>query len=314
MGSWARKASEAGRDLANNANPYVERAAQMAERAKEASSAALGAAAARIQATPMWSGASRAVERARGSEAWQQLEAAAERAGSGARDAAVSAAGSVDKFRRDAQSLLGAIERASQEGASREEVIEAAAEAFDVVGGQFDLLADAVGVGAIGEAGVGLASVRGTELVFVPPDGPVRAQLRISRIVGQSARLAAGGHVGAYAAVYYGPREQLLRPLERRGADMGLVALSMGFFQARPERGEGRLAGWLFELSAGAGIGIPLLSDLSAFELEEVPLGTYSLSPAESERIEGAIARSPDRAQRRRVARLLTRDANSNPS
>lgn len=305
---WAEKADASWRDL--QSQPWFQRAQAAGLRAADdvrawsqriAESEAVRDTRARLEASPMWRETQRASERVRASEAWQQLEASAERAADGARGAARSAGARLQDVQRNLEALVSAVERAGRDPADRAEVLAAAVDAFERVGGQLDLLADGVAVGFLQEAGAGVASVQGTELFFVPPDGPVRAQLRVSRIVGQSARLAVGGQVGGYVAALYGPRERLVRPVDRRGADLGLLVASLGFF-----RGEDGTAGWLFELAAGAALGIPFLSDMSAFELEEVSLASYALTPEEAGPIEEALAQAPDRPHRRRVAHLLT--------
>lgn len=339
LGGWAERARDNAKAWAEQAetvieqvgrSPYVERVTDAGRRAGEevqaftrriAESEALRSARETLEQSPLWVETARAAEKVRASEAWQQLESAAERAGSSTRDAARSAAERLTKVQQDAETVLAALDRAAKNADDRTTVLAAAAEAFERVGPQLDLLADAVAVGTLQEAGAGVASLQGNELVFVPADGPVRAQLRVSRVVGQSARLAVGGQVGAYAAAFYGPRALMIRPLDRRGADLGLIALSLGFFQVRGQRrpdepegsAEPRAAGWLVELAAGVALGIPLISDLSAFELEEVVLTAYSLTEAEAEPFEAALARAPDRGQRRRVARLLGRDARAKP-
>lgn len=319
--AWGAKAEATLRELGDN--PYVQQAASMGQRATEeigafadrlAENEVVQATRERLNTSPLWAETARRAAQVRESEAWQQLEATAERASEGAKGFAQSAGETIARVQADAEVVVGALDAASSTPEDRAVVVESALRAFEKVGPQLDLLADAVAVGTIQEAGAGVASIQGTELVFVPADGPVRAQLRVNRIVGQSARLAIGGQVGAYAAAFYGPRSLLVRSLHRRGADLGLIALSLGFFRtshpSAPEFG----AGWLIELAAGLNFGIPILSDLSAFELEEVTLAQYSLEAEETEALDAALASAPDRAGRRKVARLLARDPEGKPS
>lgn len=289
--AWFRAAQQAGSKAADDLRAFGQRIAE---------NEAVQEARARLEQSPLWLETQRASERIRDSEAWQQLETSAERAAESARSVARSAGERLEQVQRELEGLFGAIENAARDPSDRAAVIEGAADAFARVGGQFDLLADGVAVGFLQEAGAGVASVQGTELFFVPPDGPVRGQLRVSRIVGQSARLAVGGQIGGYVAAFYGERERLVRPLDRRGADLGLLVASLGFF-----RGSDATAGWLFELAAGASLGIPFLSDFSAFELEEVSLASYALTSEESERFEQALAEAPDRPTRRQIAQML---------
>lgn len=281
---------------------------------KVSESTLLQQARANLEASPLWSETSRMADRIKASEAWQQVEDTAQRAAAGSRFAAQRVGARVEQLQREAETLLAALEKAQVSPEDRDVVVLSAVQAFEKAGPHLDLLADAFVVGSIQEAGAGLASVQGGALVFVPPDGPVRGQLRVSRFVGQAARLAVGGHLGAYVAALYAPRDLVVRPLQWRGAGLGLVALSLGFFRATgPEPGAEAAGGWLLELSAGVGLGIPLVSDLSAFELEEVDLAAYSLSADESAKIESALSQAPDRAARRRVARMLSRDPEAKP-
>ena len=58
-------------------------------------------------------------------------------------------------------------------------------------------------------------------------------------------------------------------------------------------------------LSAGLGIGIPILSDLVAFEFDEQLRGGVSLDKSLSEPIEAILERAPDRSRRRQLAMRL---------
>lgn len=318
---WGAKAEATLRDLGEN--PYVKQASEVSQRAADevlafstrlAESEAVRTTRARLEGSPLWAEAARRADQVRSSDAWQQMEAAAERTSAGARGLAESAGETLGKVQADAETVIGALDAIAKNPEDRVVVVGSAMHAFDIVGPQLDLLADAVAVGTVQEAGAGVASVQGTEVVYVPADGPVRAQLRVNRIVGQSARLAIGGQIGAYAAAFYGSRSLLLRSVDRRGADLGLIALSMGFFQARRSDQEEVAGGWILELAAGLAVGIPILSDFSAFELEEITLAQYALEPAEAEALDAALARAPDRTSRRKVARLLARDPEGKPS
>jgi hypothetical protein len=121
---------------------------------------------------------------------------------------------------------------------------------------------------------------------------------------GRGARLAAGAARLAYAGSLYGEAPQLAEPLTRRGADVGVALAGFRFFRAvSPERRA--VAGWWLVISAGLNIGVPILSDLGAFELADASLGEHPLTDAEVARIEAALAAAPDRAWRRGVAQRL---------
>lgn len=283
------RASTTLRDVAEH--PYGQAASEAGQRAAAASQ--------------------QAAERIRATAEWQQLEATARKAAETTRSAAGSAQESIEQVRREAEVVLDALDEVGRHADDRALVLGAAARLLDRVGPQLDLVADAVVVGTLQEAGIGVAALRGTEIIYVPGDGPLRAHLRVSRTEGRSARLAVGGQVGAYVGAMYAPREILLERLLRRGAELGLVLLSMRFF--RLESAVERAAqgsGWLLELSAGVSIG---LSEIGAFEIEENLLAQYQLEPEEAEILDAALAKAPDAAARRRVARLLARDAEGKP-
>ncbi len=315
VSGWARRAEEEARAFAERAeeargriaeSPAVGRVAEGARSwsRRVAESVALAEARARLAGAPVWEETSRAAAWVRGTEAWRQLEQASLRA----RERARAAGERVNEARAELEALIEAVNEAQTDPSDRARVLRAAATAFERAAPQLDLLADAVAVGFVRELGAGMATVDGTEVLFVPADGPVRARVRVSRVVGRAARLEVGGHVGGYVAAFYGPRSQLVSPVARRGANLGLLIASLGFF-----RGTEGITGWMFELSAGAALGVPILSDLSAFELEEVVLAAYALDPAEAERFEAALAAAPDRPRRRHVTRLLARDPHAKP-
>lgn len=315
-GGLAERAAEARKVFASS--PYYARANAAADEVRAwsdrvAKSPALAAARAALEQSAPFRELTALAARARETEAWAQLERAAERADQARQTAVQRAQEQVEWARTHIEIIAGAIDAAESHPQDREVVLAAAARAFESVGSQLDMLADAVGIGSLREAGAGLTSLQGTEIIYVPADGPVRAQLRVSRLAGQAARLALGGQVGAHIVGYYGPRAAVVRPMSRRGGDLGLIALSLGFFRGLPERGGGAIGGWLMELSAGVGLGIPVLSDLSGFELEEIPLATYSLTEAEAEPFDAALAAAPDRPHRRGIARMLMRDVDGKP-
>ncbi|MBX2810607.1 MAG: hypothetical protein KTR25_02305 [Myxococcales bacterium] len=267
------------------------------------------------QVTEMWKETSKVAEQVRASDAWQAIEIRAEKVRSNTQAMARETGQRFEKAQKDIEKLLATLDEAGRYPDERARVIHLATQAFELAGPYLDLLADAVAVGSVQEAGVGLASLQGTELYFVPPDGPVRAQLRVHRMVGQTARLAVGGQVGTYVAALYGSRDLLVRNMHRRGADLGLIALSLGFFRATAmESTLHHAGGWLVELAAGLSFGIPILSDMSTFELEEISLSIYSLENEESAAIEEAIAQAPDRSMRRAVARRLAGDPDGKAS
>ena len=176
--------------------------------------------------------------------------------------------------------------------------------ALDPLAGQLDSQAHAVAIGYLAQQGAGVADVTGTEMFYLRPDGPVRAQLRVNSIRGRVARLAIGASTGAYVACFYGPRDALSRPTHRRGGDVGVMVASIGFFRATAA-GARVARGWMVGLSAGLGLGIPILSDLQAFEFYEHLEGGFSLEKGRSEPVEAIIQRAPDRVRRRQLAERL---------
>ncbi len=177
-------------------------------------------------------------------------------------------------------------------------------EALEPLSGQLDREADAVAIGYLAKRGIGVAEVSGTEMFYLRPDGPVRAQLRVNAISGRVARLAMGASTGAYLACFYGARDTLSRPTSRRGGDVGVVIASIGFFRATGA-GDRVARGWMVGLSAGLSIGIPILSDFVAFDFDEQLQGGLALEKAQSEPIEDIILQAPDRVRRRQLVNRL---------
>jgi hypothetical protein len=178
---------------------------------------------------------------------------------------------------------------------------------FPDVAAQFDAKAQAFGVGYLAEAGAGVAGVTGVEVLYVRPAAGERAMLKVARIEGKSARLAVGASSNAYACCLYGEPVILKSATKRRGADVEVLIASIGFFRvtsamAAPDQ---RAGGWLAGIGAGLNIGIPILSDLTAFEVEEQIIEKITLTDAEVDALENAIKDAPDRSTRRRIAKAL---------
>lgn len=199
------------------------------------------------------------------------------------------------------ESLSNAPEDRDHLGALMERFIRA----LSGLEGQLDREATAIAIGFLRGGGAGIAQMAGTEIFYLRPDGPVRGQLRVSAISGQVARLAVGASTGAYAACLYGDRDVLSRPTKRRGADAGILVASIGFFRVEAHRADRGASGWMVGLGAGVGLGVPILSDLSGFQLSESVQGSFPLDERAATRIEEVVVKAPDRGVRRRIALAL---------
>ena len=245
------------------------------------------------------------------SEAWNQAEQSTRMVIEKASDIANSVSKQATHWQQQGAQFIEALEVIERTPEDLNAVMKAAQTAFSIIAAQLDSDADAIAIGQLREAGAGIASVQGTELLFIPADGPVRAQLRISRVIGQCARLAVGGQVSAYAAVYYGDRDSLLLPLQRRGADVGVLIASMGFFRAQNKKKSQQqqldtVTGWMVELGAGISLGIPIISDFSAFDSEEIQVVSYPLEREQNELLDCYRQQAPSRPGRKQLAKLLT--------
>ncbi|MCA9548487.1 MAG: hypothetical protein KC933_00540 [Myxococcales bacterium] len=176
-------------------------------------------------------------------------------------------------------------------------------EALESVKGQLDREAQAVALGYFKGAGAGVTGLSGTEIFYVRPDGPMQASLRVSQVVGREARLSVGASAEAYVACLYGPREVLARPARRRGADVEALVASLAFL--RLEANDKKACGYMAGISAGLGLGLPILSNFGAFEFEEQPIGGVKLSAEISAPLEKLIKEAEDRSWRRRIAQAL---------
>lgn len=177
------------------------------------------------------------------------------------------------------------------------------AQALAAVAPQLDKEAIAVALGSLSDAGVGKKEGSGLEVLYVRPEPPLRGLIRVSRTRSRSLKLAMGSSAGGYAACYYGDRKALLQPFSRQGGDVELLVASLGAFRVRSDKGAA--AGWLVSLRPGLDLGVPILSNFSGFELDESPLGGFSLSSGEAEPLEKAIQQAPDRSNRRAIAQAL---------
>lgn len=225
----------------------------------------------------------------------QRVRSVAERASSTARDLGVQA-----------RRILQMLEHVSDEASDLPRVRERFIEAIKILATQLDAHADAYVIGYLGEGGIALQRVSGVEILYLR-GGPGPARLRVSRIEGRGARLSAGAAKSAYAGCFYGARELLAQPLTRRGGDVGVAVAAFHFLRATAANASEAAGGWLVALSAGINVGIPIISDLGAFELAETTIADHPLTPEDTAEIEAALSPAPDRGWRRGLAQSLTR-------
>lgn len=206
-----------------------------------------------------------------------------------------------------ARKLIGTLNTAATDAQDRDRFVRNVTERMKDVAPQTDGKAAALGFGYLAEAGAGVASTTGTEILFVRPAGGDPGLLKVSRIEGKSARLALGASSSAYAVSLYGEPLVLRSGGKRRGADVEILVASIGFFRVTSALAdnEHRASGWLVGLGAGLNIGVPILSDVTAFELSEQILHKITLTDAEVQAMEEALAEAPDRTTRRKIARAL---------
>ncbi len=306
-----QKASEASNEAfekVSQASAQAFQAASQSEAFQKTADLAAGAYKSAAEATSKWAqnpAFQAQKESIENSVAFQAVKASAEQAANKAQGAAVDAAAKAQEAKENTLYIAELLKKAPDKLEDREELIAMLYNALEKVSGQIDSNAQAITIGSIQQAGVGVAALQGTQIVFLPEDGPLRAQIRVSQTVGQAARLAVGASAGAYLSCFYGEREEMARPLTIRGADLGILVAAMGFFRAYDDRKEKRGSGWIASLHAGLNFGIPILSDFSAFELEEVSLGGFSLSSQEAAPLMELLNNAPDRANRRKVAQYL---------
>lgn len=235
----------------------------------------------------------------------EKVRVAAERATSSVRIAADRATSSARDVGAQARQLIELLERAPEDAKDHQRLLSRFLDALPIVSSQLDREADAVIIGYLGEAGAGLQTVRGIEIRYVKKSAEDEALLRVSRIEGRGARLAVGAATSGYAGCMYGLSEIVASSVTRRGADVGVAVAGFGFFSASVQGARASAGGWWLSLNAGLNIGVPILSDVGAFELEEIELGSFDLSPEEAARIDAVLAASPDRSWRRGLARRL---------
>jgi hypothetical protein len=230
----------------------------------------------------------------------------------GAKDKVIEAAErtseKAQKMSATAKKLVAMLNTAATDCQARDKFVEnITKEILPDVAAQLDAKAQALGIGYLAEAGAGVAGVTGIEVLYVRPAPGERAMLKVARMEGKSARLAVGASSNAYACCLYGEPVVLKSATKRRGADVEVLVASIGFFSvtsamAAPDQ---RAGGWLAGVGAGLNIGIPILSDLTAFEIEEQIIEKITLSDAEVAAIEDAIKDAPDRSTRRKIAKAI---------
>lgn len=235
----------------------------------------------------------------------EKVRVAAERATSSVRIAAERASSSARDVTAQARRLIELLEQAPTDAKDKDRLLLRFLDALPIVSGQLDREANAVVVGYLGEAGVGVQAVRGVEIRYVRGGEDHPPLLRVSRIEGRGARLSAGAATSGYAGCLYGQPEVISSSVSRRGADVGVAVAGFSFFSATLPGAQVSAGGWWLSLNAGLTLGVPILSDLGAFELEEVELGSFDVDPVGAERVEAILAAAPDRSWRRGLAKRL---------
>jgi len=230
-----------------------------------------------------------------------QVRRAASRASSQVRIAVDRASTNAREISQQVLQVVGLLEEASKLASDRTAIIHRFIEAAPLVANQLDAQAPAIVIGTLGESGVGLQSVNGVEIRYVRGERPM---LMVCPLTGRGARLSAGVSRIAYAGCLYGDRSILPTALSRRGADVGVAIAGFRFFKATSADGRS-VGGWWVALSAGLNIGVPLLSDLGAFELSDQSIHVHSLSQSDVAKIEEALIDAPDRGWRRAMAESL---------
>jgi hypothetical protein len=241
------------------------------------------------------------------SDAYAKAKEAAESARDKVLEAAESASEKAQKMSATAKRLVGALDSAETDCQDRDAFVASVTALLPDVAPQLDAKAPALGFGYLAEVGAGVAGVTGVEILYVRPADGERAMLKVARMEGKSARLAVGASSNAYAVCLYGEPVILKSATKRRGADVEVIVASIGFFKvtstmAAPDQ---RAGGWLAGLGAGLNIGIPILSDLTAFEIEEQIIEKITLTDVEVSALEAALTEAPDRSTRRKIAKAL---------
>ncbi len=242
------------------------------------------------------------------SEAFAKAKEVAESARQQVVEAAEKTSEKAQKMSATAKKLVATLNTAATDCKDRDAFIKhLATNVLPDVAGQMDAKARALGIGYLAEAGAGVAGVTGVEVMYVRPHENERGMLKVARMEGRSARLAIGASSNAYAICLYGEPVVLKSATKRRGADVEVLVASIGFFSvtsamAAPDQ---RAGGWLAGIGAGLNIGIPILSDLTAFEIEEQIIEKFTLTDAEVKDLEDAVQAAPDRSTRRKIAKAI---------
>lgn len=240
-------------------------------------------------------------------EAFAKAKEVAENARQQVMDAAEKTSEKAQKMGATAKKLGATLNTAATDCQDRDAFVQKITGLMPDVAVQFDQKAQAIGFGYLAEAGAGVAGVTGIEVLYVRPADGEKALLKVARIEGKSARLAVGASSNAYAVSLYGEPVVLKSATKRRGADVEVLVASIGFFSitsAMAAPGQ-RAGGWLVGIGAGLNIGIPILSDLTAFEIEEQIIEKITLTDEEVRELEEAVKEAPDRSTRRKIAKAI---------
>lgn len=226
-------------------------------------------------------------------------------------------AGSVRAMAANAPAIVKSLKSAHEDAGDRERLVNRFLEALPAIVPQVDRHADAISIGYLGEAGIGFLDAQGTELLYVRPKNGEPARLRVAEVEGLVARVNVGVVTKAFFRCIYGEPGDILKARKRLGTEVGASFASVQFFRAvqpredRPELTREELdnyeaptlaRGWTTTIGGGIGLGLPLVSDASAFRLEEKLADALELTPEQHARIELLLASAPDRSTLRDFA------------
>jgi hypothetical protein len=218
-------------------------------------------------------------------------------------------------IRASAEKWVALFEQARRQADAPASIIDPLGTVLESMHGQLDRRAKAVCIGLVRQSGVGRSNVDGSRITYVRPEGPARGQIRFGDIYGHTTSLAAGVAASGFAACLYGDRIALMEALRWKGGDAGLLVASVGLFRADfdpPRPASDSSSGWSFGIELGVGVGVPLISDIGAFDLRERVVGSAMVA-SESKSLEAILDKAPDRRLLRAASQRLIRSKRMQP-
>ncbi|MCA9550528.1 MAG: hypothetical protein KC933_10870 [Myxococcales bacterium] len=198
----------------------------------------------------------------------------------------------MDSLSKGAHAMITALANVEADAGDPEALVSRFVKALDIARPLVDPSADAVALGVLTEAAVGVAGARGQELLYNRGTG----QLTLNTLDTVGARIGIGVTARAFCRNLYGDGEAIAKSQGRSGLEVGALFGHAGFFTSHvPDvPADAAPRGWTATVALGYTLSIIGLANQSVYAVRERPMATVDLTPEQRAAIEAILARIPE--------------------